>query len=342
LKLNSGLVDIISGFLTSESLRLDCVALASLSDISRAETKDSLTRLRHRLSQPTLDPTFIQAGRLCDHLIEEECCTNKYPAKETSPLPSNEDCRKPVPRKPKHSDGSKVVIAPINDYKKSQWGMVRNRPHRKRRTTSTSSGGSTSSTDSKGNKTSPLANRPQSSPPVSGAISDKSRSKQTRRSDTTRVLHCNHVLAVAATPGTKQPARLLSTATNPGIPLSPKAIPLELPFKPPKLRPIPPPEVSSELTASPSNSVPIASSPDQANHLVTTPRRRQDKRVESFYSFASDSTKLGEIPLHKWVTPFDFDTMDSERSRRITQLERYIKRHRVQRQRTTRFAGENV
>jgi len=252
----------------------------------------------------------MQAGRFRDHLIQEECRTDKCSATEPSLRPSNEDGRKPVPRKPKHSDGSKVVIAPINDNKKSQWGMVRNRPHRKRRTTSTSSRGSTSSTNSRGNKTLPLATGPQLSPLVSWATRENPHSKQKRRSDTTPVLHANPVLAIAATPGMKQPVRLLRTATSPEIPLSPKAITLELPFKTPKLRPTPPPEVPSELTVSLSNSVPIASTPDQANNLATTPRRCQDKRVESFYSFASDSTKLGEIPLHKWVTPFDFDTMD--------------------------------
>jgi hypothetical protein len=30
---------------------------------------------------------------------------------------------------------------------------------------------------------------------------------------------------------------------------------------------------------------------------------------KSVYSFASTSTKLGEIPLHKWAEPFDFDAM---------------------------------
>lgn len=33
--------------------------------------------------------------------------------------------------------------------------------------------------------------------------------------------------------------------------------------------------------------------------------RRQDKVTPSFYSFATDSTKLGEIPMRKWTTPFN-------------------------------------
>jgi hypothetical protein len=28
-----------------------------------------------------------------------------------------------------------------------------------------------------------------------------------------------------------------------------------------------------------------------------------------YYSIVSDSTKMGEIPMHKWTTPYDFDQM---------------------------------
>jgi len=27
------------------------------------------------------------------------------------------------------------------------------------------------------------------------------------------------------------------------------------------------------------------------------------------YTFGSDSTKLGEIPMHRWATPFDYEEM---------------------------------
>ncbi|PPJ57798.1 hypothetical protein CBER1_00130 [Cercospora berteroae] len=39
------------------------------------------------------------------------------------------------------------------------------------------------------------------------------------------------------------------------------------------------------------------------------PRRRANKPTPTFYSEASDATKLGEIPLHKWAQPVDFDEM---------------------------------
>ena len=37
--------------------------------------------------------------------------------------------------------------------------------------------------------------------------------------------------------------------------------------------------------------------------------KRPKKEYEKHYSFVSGSTKLGEIPLHKWPEPFDFDAM---------------------------------
>ena len=45
-------------------------------------------------------------------------------------------------------------------------------------------------------------------------------------------------------------------------------------------------------------------------HMHSTtdlPRRR--KPTPTYYSVASDSTKIGEIPMHKWTTPYDFDQM---------------------------------
>ncbi|KAK3618274.1 hypothetical protein LTR56_024763 [Elasticomyces elasticus] len=42
--------------------------------------------------------------------------------------------------------------------------------------------------------------------------------------------------------------------------------------------------------------------------LETSDHRRR-KATPTYYSIASDGTKLGEIPLHKWQVPFDFDEM---------------------------------
>ncbi|EAT80668.2 hypothetical protein SNOG_12256 [Parastagonospora nodorum SN15] len=39
-------------------------------------------------------------------------------------------------------------------------------------------------------------------------------------------------------------------------------------------------------------------------------RRRIDKMTPSAYTFASDSTKLGEIPQRSWTTPWDYEEAD--------------------------------
>lgn len=48
----------------------------------------------------------------------------------------------------------------------------------------------------------------------------------------------------------------------------------------------------------------LSSAPPPANE----PRGRTQP-AETYFSIASASTKLGEIPLHKWAQPFDFDAM---------------------------------
>lgn len=58
--------------------------------------------------------------------------------------------------------------------------------------------------------------------------------------------------------------------------------------------PTPPPPSSSQKYASPP---PVSS----------VPRRRLDKVTPSSYTFASDSTKLGEIPQRNWTTPWDYE-----------------------------------
>jgi hypothetical protein len=40
---------------------------------------------------------------------------------------------------------------------------------------------------------------------------------------------------------------------------------------------------------------------------VGPPRRRIDKVTPSTYTFASDSTKLGEIPQRNWTTPWNYE-----------------------------------
>ncbi|KAL5380792.1 hypothetical protein DPSP01_007593 [Paraphaeosphaeria sporulosa] len=44
-----------------------------------------------------------------------------------------------------------------------------------------------------------------------------------------------------------------------------------------------------------------------SNATYNIPRRRADKPTPSTYTFASDSTKLGEIPQRNWTVPFNYE-----------------------------------
>ena len=40
-------------------------------------------------------------------------------------------------------------------------------------------------------------------------------------------------------------------------------------------------------------------------------RARRQEPASVYYSIVSDSTKIGEIPMHKWTSPYDFDQMST-------------------------------
>ncbi|KAF2838558.1 hypothetical protein M501DRAFT_934574 [Patellaria atrata CBS 101060] len=66
----------------------------------------------------------------------------------------------------------------------------------------------------------------------------------------------------------------------------------------------PKPHSPEKVQPPPPKSTPVVPGP------VAVPRR-QDKPTFSMMTFASDSTKLGEIPMRKWTTPYDYE--ESER-----------------------------
>lgn len=74
-----------------------------------------------------------------------------------------------------------------------------------------------------------------------------------------------------------------------------KPIPAPAPRKP---QPPPVPAKPSSLTATNKTSPPPMSAPM---------KRRLDKVTPSSYTFASDSTKLGEIPETRWARPWDYE-----------------------------------
>ncbi|PVI06905.1 hypothetical protein DM02DRAFT_667051 [Periconia macrospinosa] len=66
----------------------------------------------------------------------------------------------------------------------------------------------------------------------------------------------------------------------------------------------PPKKLSTNPSQPEKHTAPFPSQPITAAAVA---RRRLDKLTPSSYTFASDSTKLGEIPQRNWTTPWDYE-----------------------------------
>lgn len=116
------------------------------------------------------------------------------------------------------------------------------------------------------------------------------------------IAHRSHTSSEVPKPRHKQSA---ANVKAPPVPVKPEA--LRATKSAPWLR-----------TAKAEQYEPLPPMPATAPLPAIEPRRRK-QLTPTYYSIASDSTKLGEIPLHKWAQPFDFDAMslmnkDAERN----------------------------
>lgn len=173
---------------------------------------------------------------------------------------------------------TRVSIKTAGNSTQTQLAMVRPRAARK--------GSSSSSSSYSSRSTSTRASSPSSSPPRSPLPEYSPKDPY---------------------PPQKAPAvKPITAATKksslPTEPARPKTWPQ------PKSKPAPfksslptPPEYFALESMPPHMPLPFSN----ATHSV--PRRRADKPTLSTYTFASDSTKLGEIPQRNWTVPFDFE-----------------------------------
>jgi hypothetical protein len=105
-----------------------------------------------------------------------------------------------------------------------------------------------------------------------------------------------------------KPGRKLSSDSKPSGTASPKRrAPAPKPFaSPPQRLGLPAPQPQKPQVHSPPP-VPRSTHPSQATapspHQRLLPLQSRPENRKSFMSFASDSTKLGEIPEHKWTRP---------------------------------------
>ncbi|KAH7095047.1 hypothetical protein FB567DRAFT_19562 [Paraphoma chrysanthemicola] len=330
IKLNTGLVAIIASFLNHDQkgskspLNIDYKSLTNLSDASRKEALRSMTQLYQRLSESQLQ--LHQLSQPC-----AKCGSKKHAdCSSKSSTSSSKDKRKHAQTRHRPT-GPTITRMPLKSSTHPQLVVVRPKATRKSSTSSSSS--SKSSSPQTSAYTSPLASPLPlyiaespfeietngiihgvlggPTPPLAGS--------GRRRKDSFNVhdprpttwpehmkyqpqyqypyvqqdhLHLPAPKLPTFTPTPRKPSSGQHAHHNShkkdtqasSLPKAPSPPPPQpLPLLQPKHSPPPPP---------------VASSPT---------RRRLDKITPSAYTFASDSTKLGEIPMRNWTEKWDWE-----------------------------------
>lgn len=268
---------IIAAFLNHDSksshLHLDYKSLTSLSDASRQNAVDSLNQLYQRLSHSQLQLHRMAGGgpKATDAAGEK---------------------RRRNGSKQRSGSGPTVARVALKSSNETQLAFVRPKNTRKG---SSSSGSSTKS--------------PSPSTAVSSAYTSPVHSPLPQYSP--RDPYPPQKVPAVGRPSnnasSRRPTAPLDTAaqrpnTWPYTHHPSTAIPSYPPTPPPKI------PLSSRKTS------PQTSSKEKEKHRTSSPppsaglpRRRTDKVTPSTYTFASDSTKLGEIPQARWNVPWDYE-----------------------------------
>lgn len=330
IKLNTGLVGIIATFLNHDHSRgkghldLDYKSLTSLSDASRKEALQSMTQLYQRLSshsQLQLYNIGVSPCARCGSAKHADCSS-----RSTSPT-EKEQRRRHTSSSRQRSNGAVVTKMPIKSSNQPQLVVMRPKNARKGSSSSSNSSSSTtksppgSSNNSSGYSTpslpSPLPKyvpvEPLEFQALGGVIHGTlggwppAESQPPRKDsfhDPTWRQQYVYTPIVTTTP-----YQLLDHLHHP-IPKLPTS------FTPtPPRRQSPRSQQQSSLPQHPKRSPPapplrVPSSPSSSSYSPSSPpllKRRLDKATPSSYTFASDSTKLGEIPQRNWTQPWDYD-----------------------------------
>lgn len=278
IRLNLGLVGIIRTFLDSKKkdVELDYQSLTDLSERSRIDTCSTLRQLYKRMTQLRLPPAKKTKARN-DH-------TDRKHSKDSDVSAAKKRHRRSPPPYTKVK-GPMIARVVIQDSSKpSQIAMVKPGERRKKPRASKSSSDVSSTSHS----------MPLRTPPPQYESQDLDRPTAYRSntdSDMSSLIHKRSAHNIGGqTPqhfgdplrATRSTPRLQSTLHGQASDMDP-------------LPPLP-------------NTAPLPVTPTLAQEQTPTlPRRR--KPTPTYYSIASASTKLGEIPLHKWPEPYDFDRM---------------------------------
>ncbi|KAF2738018.1 hypothetical protein EJ04DRAFT_574248 [Polyplosphaeria fusca] len=273
IKLNTGLVAIIAAFLERDSkpnqLSLDYKSLTHLSEASRADALESMAQLYQRLSQSQLQIHRTGACPRCGSMKHHNC-SETVAANSTMTDRSSSDKKKHRGTRSR-THGPVVARVAVKSSNSTQLAMVR--PRNTRKGSSSSSGSSTKSQSTA--PSSPYAS-PMDSPLPAYTPIDAYPPQPHHQ---------------PPAPTTRRRAASIDGPRPTTWPHTrPDTTPLPAPLPPPKSLPVVKPHYDPPLPpASP------------------TPRRRTDKVTPSTYTFASDSTKLGEIPQRNWTTPWNYE-----------------------------------
>ncbi|KAK1066375.1 hypothetical protein LTR74_007262 [Friedmanniomyces endolithicus] len=276
LKLNTGLVSIISSFLGRERevVQMDYASLTELSERSREDTCHTLRQLLHRTQH-------AQALYSRTDLPSNELVQRGSDVHETKRR-----------KKRTHSRVRGPMLARVtieNSSQRSQIAVVKSGERKKKTSSSALSRGQS---EVPSGRSTPLALPPPPYREMAEVPLQPTRPSGLRSTTLPSDLSKVRPKQSAASPGIphqhlQRPEVLRAALSTPRLhsTLQPDTLHhqlLPLPQQP-RIKPLPEDNIARPT--------------------------RQRKPTPTFYSIASDGTKLGEIPLHKWAVPFDFDAM---------------------------------
>lgn len=317
MRLNTGLVSIITTFLNHEQkgthghMKMNYKSLTDLSEASRRDALTSMSQLYQRLSQSQLQihPALrSNAAQYCES--------------SGNSSDSSKDTKKSTASRRRPS-GSHVTRITTRSSSQPQLCMVRSKSRnasRKDSVSSSSSSPSKSRSKSPSPYTSPFAS-PLQSPVPEYAVLDPMIHNRLDLKSTAHARGAPISAQIASFSNDRKRVDSLDAARPAAW--SPHAQPYDyFSFMPehihepkPKLPEFTSTSRKTSSPLSPKKAPPVPVKPASLSNAAKTPatpvpaplKRRLDKVTPSSYTFASDSTKLGEIPETRWAHPWDYE-----------------------------------
>ncbi|KAF2018410.1 hypothetical protein BU24DRAFT_170444 [Aaosphaeria arxii CBS 175.79] len=298
IRLNTGLVSIINTFLhhdpKSSPLHLDYKSLTSLSDASRAEAVSSLNLLCQRMSQSHIN-LHVQRIGVCPKCGSGKHfnCSGAVRGDEVVAKPKSNVKRRSSTSRSRPS-GPTVMKWQVKGSGQPQLVVLRPKPSSKKGTSSSSSSTKSQAITAMSSPEAsplgsplPLYSAQDPFPPQKPSHAKANPPNQGRRR--------------ASSIDGPRPTTWPFTKPEINVPVQPM---------PPSMPPPPVPKMPSQSPKKTKTSALKEKEKEKCVPLSAIPspvRRRIDKVTPSTYTFASDSTKLGEIPERNWTIPWNYE-----------------------------------